>query len=268
MRGFGASLLALLCAAGFAAAQGATTGETDAAHPETIAPPALEQASDAGGREALAEDDAAKAPGASMVQGMVVQSPEGAARVPIMTIDLEDLFLNSAWGRRAQADLEARGRTLADENERLATLLSTEERDLTELRKTLPADQFRTRAEEFDKRVVEVRRERENELRELQHSAEATREAFFKATQPLLAQLMQERGAVAVLDQRMVLVSIDAIDVTADLIKRVDEVAGAGPDDLDGIPAVPAVPRAPAEPQVPGAPAAPSAGETQSPAAQ
>ncbi|AGT08975.1 OmpH family outer membrane protein [Paracoccus aminophilus] len=221
MRGFGAALLVVLGAAASVAAQ--ETGAPAQLPPpadssEVIAPPAADQSG----------------VGQPPFQTMVVPRGEDMAHLPIMTIDQDELFLNSAWGRRAQADLETRGQTLARENDELAEQFSNEERELAELRKTLPAEEFRKRADEFDKRVVQIRRERDAKVRELQHSAETERGAFFQVARPILAKLMEERGAVAVLDQRMLFASADSIDVTADLIARVDAEAGAGP--FEGVP--------------------------------
>lgn len=149
---------------------------------------------------------------------------------PVMTLDQDALFRRSAWGMRVQADLEQRGREIADENDRLAEQFSREEQELTSLRETLSAEEFRKRADEFDKRVVEVRREREEALRELQTRADAERTAFFRAILPVLTALMRERGAVAVLDQRAIFVAAESIDVTDDLIARMDAEVGAGPE--------------------------------------
>ena len=43
-----------------------------------------------------------------------------------------------------------------------------------------------------------------------------------------MGQLMQERGAVAVLDRRTIFVSLDAIDVTETLVVTLDERIGDG----------------------------------------
>ncbi len=235
MRGLTAIAVTLCCAASFASAQThvplAPTASEIAPPPSGTQPPA--------------------------VPGLVVPSPAPAVQIPLMTIDQDALFLRSAWGQRAQAELERRGRELAAENEALAQALSREEQELTELRKTLPADEFRARADEFDKRVVEVRRERDTKATELQHYADSERDAFQQAVLPILARMMQERGAVAVLDLRVLFVSADAIDVTDDLIEEVDAVAGAGPS--SGPAAGPDDAAAPETP-APAVPAAPEGG--------
>jgi Skp family chaperone for outer membrane proteins len=147
---------------------------------------------------------------------------------PILTLDQDVLYLSSDWGNRAQAQLEAEGDVVAAENERLTQLLSSEEARLTEQRGTLPPAEFRTLAENFDLRATEVRRERAQAVQQLNSWAEADRSAFFRAALPLMGQMMQERGAVAVLDRRTLFVSLDAIDVTGDLIDELNSELGDG----------------------------------------
>lgn len=149
-------------------------------------------------------------------------------RAPILTLDQDVLYLSSDWGIRAQAQLEAEGDIIAAENERLTQLLSSEEARLTEQRATLPAAEFRKLAENFDLRATEVRRERAQAVQQLNGWAEADRSAFFRAALPMMGQMMQDRGAVAVLDRRTLFVSLDAIDVTDDLIDELNDSLGDG----------------------------------------
>lgn len=151
------------------------------------------------------------------------------ASVPVLTVDQERLFANSAWGRRAQADLEEEGRSIAAENDRIAQQLSQEEAALTEKRKTLAAAQFRKEAEAFDTRATAIRRERAQVVQELNARADADRSAFYQAALPVMGDLMQRRGAVVVLDRRTVFVSLDAIDITDALIAELDRLIGPGP---------------------------------------
>ena len=183
-------------------------------------------------------------------------APAGSAVLPVITLDQDMLYLNSKWGQRVQADLERQGREIAAENDRLEKQFADEERELTQLRATLPPEEFRTRADAFDTRVVEVRRERANAARELQNRANEERGAFFRAALPVLAAMMRERGAVAVLDRNSVFVAAESIDVTEALIQRLDASIGAGPADPAATPQVPALPApAPEEPEPATAPA-------------
>jgi Skp family chaperone for outer membrane proteins len=156
-------------------------------------------------------------------------APRGEGVLPVITLDQEELYARSKWGQRVHDELEKSGQEIADENDRLANQFSAEEQALTSLRQTLPADEFRKRAEEFDKRVVEVRRQREAAADALKARAVSEQQAFFHAVLPQLDALMRERGAVVVLDQRAIFVAAQSIDVTEALIERIDREIGAGP---------------------------------------
>lgn len=147
---------------------------------------------------------------------------------PVLTVDQDQLFTDSAWGRRTQARLEEEGGKIAAENDRLAAQLSQEEEMLTRQRASLTPAEFRQRAEAFDARATEVRRERAQAVQRLNDWAAADRMAFYRAALPVMGEMMQQRRAVAVLDRRTVFVSLDVIDITADLVTELDRVLGDG----------------------------------------
>jgi Skp family chaperone for outer membrane proteins len=171
-----------------------------------------------------------------------IQTPDDAAPVagsPILTVDQDMLFTLSDWGKRTQRVLDEEGGKIEAENERLAAQLSAEETTLTEQRGTLDPAEFRRLAEAFDTRATEVRRQRAQVVQDLNAWAEADRAAFYRAALPQMGEMMQERGAVAVLDRRTVFVSMDAIDMTQSLVVRLNENPGDGSGtvpmpDLDG----------------------------------
>lgn len=153
---------------------------------------------------------------------------EGLQVAPLLTVDQERLFTDSQWGQRAQRELEEKGSKIEAENERLAQQLSDEEAELTEKRETLDPAEFRKQAEAFDARATEIRRQRAQVVQELSARAEADRNNFYRAALPVMGEVMQARGAVAVLDRRTVFVSLDAIDITDELIAALDERIGEG----------------------------------------
>lgn len=163
------------------------------------------------------------------VSALVVPSDRALDQFPILTIDRDRLFAGSAWGRRIQAGLTQQGSDLSQENERLVQKFSEEEEELTRLRDTLPAEEFRIRADEFDRRVVEVRRQRDLALQNLQQLSQKQRDTFYEAVMPVIAKLMLERQAAIVLDERVVLIQAQSVDVTDELIARIDAEMGEGP---------------------------------------
>ncbi|MFZ5709491.1 MAG: OmpH family outer membrane protein [Pseudomonadota bacterium] len=151
-----------------------------------------------------------------------------AAASPVLTLDQERLFAESAWGRRVQADIEKASLALIAENRRIEADLTAEEKSLTARRATLAPEAFRAEADAFDARVVAIRNERDAKARDLNRLRDAERKNFFAASIPIMGQMMQDRGAVAILDVRAIFLSVSAIDVTDQMIRRIDEVVGAG----------------------------------------
>ena len=146
----------------------------------------------------------------------------------IVTVDQEQLYSRSAWGKRAEALVAERLRALEAENDRLVKELSAEEAALTDQRATLPAEDFRARAAAFDERVTTLRREREAASLEVAALSDAERSTFFAAAIPVIGALMRERGAVVVLDPRTVLLSAEAIDITDAAVSRLNGEIGDG----------------------------------------
>ena len=147
---------------------------------------------------------------------------------PILTIDPERLYAQSLWGKRVVQNLEEAASALDTENRQIAADLEAEERELTELRPSMSDEDFRARADAFDARVVQVRRERDAKEQELSQLRDLERQRFFNAAVPVLAEILQSRGAVAILDNRSIFIAAEAIDVTDELIARLDETLGAG----------------------------------------
>ena len=142
----------------------------------------------------------------------------------ILTLDQDQLFAESAFGK-ASLDRE-RAATLAldVENKQIEAALIAEEQDLTTRRATLPADEFAALATAFDIKVERIRGEQDAKFRALSQIREEDRKAFLRAIVPVLGELMGEKGAVAILEKSSVILSLTAIDVTDEAIARVDAV--------------------------------------------
>ncbi|WP_114967184.1 OmpH family outer membrane protein [Alkalilacustris brevis] len=180
---------------------------------------------------------------------------------PVLTLDQERLFEESAFGVRVFDQLEAASRALAAENRRLEEQLSAEERTLTEERPLLPPEEFRALADDFDQMVQQIRREQEAKSVALAQFRDAERQRFFELALPVLSQIVLEAGAVAVLDNRAIFLVAAPIDMTDEAIERIDDTIGTArdgaPDEL--LPQID-LPPDDAQPSQPPAPALPPEG--------
>ncbi|MBT8411183.1 MAG: OmpH family outer membrane protein, partial [Octadecabacter sp.] len=73
-----------------------------------------------------------------------------------------------------------------------------------------------------------IRRAQDAKERELETTLTNGRDRFLVVTQPILGQILFERGAYAILDRRSVLLSLGSIDVTEDAIALIDADIGDG----------------------------------------
>lgn len=172
---------------------------------------------------------------------------------PVLTLDWEALFEASRWGKRIRADLAAESRALSDENNRIADDLIAEEKALTERRATMDPTAFRTEANAFDERATGIRNAQKAKAQALTRRFEDRRQAFFEAVTPMLDDILAKRGAVVVLDRRVIIRGLAEADVTDDLVRLVDEKLGDGPAAAEG-----SAPDAAPETTAPSPPAAPA----------
>lgn len=154
----------------------------------------------------------------------------GTVISPVLTIDSERMFLESAFGRRVAAEIEALSAELASENRGIEADLEAEERELTEVRATMDPEEFRALADAFDQKVQQTRLAQAAKGRALNAQLDEEREVFLNAAAPVLEQLMREADAAVILERRSVFVSASAIEITDNAIALLNETLGDGGD--------------------------------------
>ena len=155
---------------------------------------------------------------------------QGIPQSAVVVLDRDALYSGSLFGQRVARDIEAASQELARENRRIEQELQAEERDLTERRATLPAEEFRALAGDFDARVTEIRETQDAKARAIAQQSERAQQLFLERANPILVDLARETGALVILDRRFVLASADQVDITALAAQRIDAVLGEGGD--------------------------------------
>lgn len=161
----------------------------------------------------------------------LLPAPATAQQTPaaqILTLDQDRLYNGSLYGRALEAKSLAATQTLAAENRKIEADLSDEEASLTTQRATLTAEAFATLAAAFDDKVEKIRAEQVAKAKQLTTDRETGRKLFFDAAVPVLADLMQQMGAYAILNHDAVVLSFDSIDVTDRAIAALDTRLGDG----------------------------------------
>jgi len=156
----------------------------------------------------------------------------GVVTSDIVLIDTERLLTETDYGKRLQGEIQAARDRLIARNERIASELEAEEQALTEQRPETPPDEFRAMADAFDTKVTRLRNEAERNSQRLERRRDRAPLQFMRVVQPVLAELLEEAGAVVMLDLRSVLLHDNVADVTDLAIMRINARIGEGPDTL------------------------------------
>lgn len=150
----------------------------------------------------------------------------GVEQQPILVLNQEKLLRSSEVGKTLLARENAKKEAHRQEGLRLDAQLEAEELALTEKRDELIAEEFNKLAILFDEKVVAVRRDHQRKSEALAAELDAMRKEFFADIVPIVAKIMSERGASMVFEQRNVLFTGQDVDITADVIQRLDSEAG------------------------------------------
>ncbi len=146
----------------------------------------------------------------------------------VLTIDQDVLFQSTLFGKRVNSTLKEERERLLVAKRQIESDLSAEELDLTKKRETLPPEEFRRLANAFDERVQAIRAAQDEKNRTFNRILTEERARFLKMIVPVIGEIMNERGALLVLNRRMAFISANSIDITQDAVRRIDILIGDG----------------------------------------
>lgn len=154
---------------------------------------------------------------------LVAQPLSAAEKSELFTVDMTKLLRSSEFGKNIIAANNLARKKLQSENEELEKKLLFEEKELSELRKTLSVEEFRPKALEFDKRVSIIRAEQGKKEEILNKKVRKEETDFFKRIYPLLYEILIERGGLILVDQRNIILWDNSVDITDDAIQAINQ---------------------------------------------
>jgi Skp family chaperone for outer membrane proteins len=172
-----------------------------------------------------------------------IAAPVAAQTLPpavIVIVDLDSVFQTSAAGKQALAELKTRADAIQARLQTLRTSFGTEEQALVSTRPTAPgaaATAWEAKARDFQTRKTQAEQELAKRDQDLQASRQFVVKQLNDATQPIISTIMKERGASIALAEGATLQHAASIDVTTDVIARLD---AALPRVVSTAPAAPA----------------------------
>ncbi len=168
-----------------------------------------------------------------------------SSETPILVLDWDRLFSIPRVEARVLDGIAVERSRLVAENTRIESELTAEELELTKRRSTLDAAEFQMLADAFDRKVQRIRADRDAQERELQRRAQMEWQSFRQQVETsLIIEIMQERGAVLVMDRNQAIMFSTTIDITEEAITRLVGLLDASSGQVDQSTAVPESPPA------------------------
>lgn len=183
---------------------------------------------------------------AALGAALALAAPLAAQTLPpavIVVVDLDRVFANSAAGKLAQGELKTKLDSFQARAKTLDGQIGTEQQALQKSRPTAAgpaATAWEKQARDLQAKADAARTELGNRERDLQASRNFVVKQLNDASQPIISTIMRERNANIVLAEGATLQHAASIDVTADVIARLDK---ALPRVSTTPPAAPAAPR-------------------------
>jgi Skp family chaperone for outer membrane proteins len=173
----------------------------------------------------------------------------------IVTVDRQAMIAGSAAAKAAQTELKPKADALQARLQQLSTSLQAEEktlRDTAPQQGATPAavQAWQTKARDFETRRQQADQEIQRRQQEIQVSEQWVVRQINDAAQPIISAIMRERGANIAVDEQVTIQHTAALDITKDVIARLDKA-------LPRVSTTP--PAAPAPAAASGAPPAPPA---------
>ena len=146
----------------------------------------------------------------------------------IVVVDMDRVFQTSAAGKQAATELKTRADAIQARLASLRTQYGTEEQALAKSQPTPTSTPAIITAWQAKVKDEQTRKQKdEADLAKRDQDFQASRQSVLKqindAAQPLISAIMRERGATIVLAEGATLQHAASIDVTADLVSRLDK---------------------------------------------
>ena len=144
----------------------------------------------------------------------------------IVIVDMDQVFQTSAAGKQAAAELKTRADGIQARLASLRTQYGTEEQTLVRSRPTAPgpaATAWEAKARDMQTRKTKDEADLAKRDQDFQASRQSVLKQINDAAQPIITAVMRERGASIALAEGATLQHSNAIDVTTDIVARIDK---------------------------------------------
>jgi len=159
------------------------------------------------------------------VAGIATPQASQAAPAPTVTmvINMDVIFTQSKVGQSVNSQLQTHAKALQAENKKGEDSIQAEAKKLSGQRALLQPADFQKKLTALQQREVDHQRKMREKSQELQLGQEKARAQIQEALRPILEDIIKKNGANILLDQSVLLYSTPDLDITTEVLRRLNE---------------------------------------------
>lgn len=146
------------------------------------------------------------------------------AQSNILILNVEKLFADSKAGKSMISQAKEKQESIVSKRDAAQKDLSEKVQKMESQKSMMAPDALQARADELKLEEMAKNQELQQELRKIDAGLAAARAEILKTLSPILRDIMNEKGAIAILERGAVLIGSPDVDITDTAIKQLDGV--------------------------------------------
>lgn len=144
------------------------------------------------------------------------------AAPPIVVVDMGRIAAESAASKSAEPQLKAKFESVQARAKTLGDQFRGEYENLQKAQPSMAKEAFQAKAKELQQRQVTAENEVRGKEQDYARSVQYVRQQILEAVNPIITAVMREKGASLALDRDVTLATAASLDVTNDVMTRLN----------------------------------------------
>ncbi len=141
----------------------------------------------------------------------------------IAIVDLNLILSESKAAKSATKDFEEIQKDTESEIVESDKLMLEERNKLIEQQSVIAPEAFEVKAQNYEKKLQNYQADKQNKLRKLEGALQKARNQILENVKPILEDLSKELGVTVILEKNSVLLSATNMDITDEVIKKLNK---------------------------------------------
>ena len=141
----------------------------------------------------------------------------------IAIVDLNLILSDSKAAKNATKQFEEIQKSTEDKIVASDKKMLDERNKLIEQQSVIAPEAFELKAKDYEKKLQEYQTDKQNKLRKLEGVLQKARNEILENVKPILEDLSKELGVTVILEKNSVLLSANNMDITDDVIKKLNK---------------------------------------------